>query len=122
MESVEIYEPAVYRQLRKCGLQDADARELIQELLVVGQVAAFRGCTQHVDNGIVAIQRRTDHGDSFDTQSSGSQITAPAINDDTPGHDFDGNPNTSLSDVRSKLRILCWRHAGNPVRFGMKSQ
>jgi RNA polymerase sigma factor (sigma-70 family) len=34
VEFVEIYEPAVYRQLRKCGLQDADARELMQELFV----------------------------------------------------------------------------------------
>ena len=31
VEFAEIYEPAVYRQLRKCGLQDADARELVQE-------------------------------------------------------------------------------------------
>lgn len=34
VEFVEIYEPAIYRQLRKCGLQDADARELMQELLL----------------------------------------------------------------------------------------
>jgi len=34
VEFVEIYEPAIYRQLRKCGLQDADARELMQELFV----------------------------------------------------------------------------------------
>ncbi|MBC7821071.1 MAG: sigma-70 family RNA polymerase sigma factor [Planctomycetaceae bacterium] len=34
VEFIEIYEPAVYRQLRKCGLQDADARELMQELFV----------------------------------------------------------------------------------------
>lgn len=34
MEFVEIYEPAAYRQFRKCGLQDADARELMQDLFV----------------------------------------------------------------------------------------
>ncbi len=34
VEFVEIYEPAIYRQLRKCGLQDADTRELTQELFV----------------------------------------------------------------------------------------
>jgi RNA polymerase sigma-70 factor (ECF subfamily) len=33
-EFVEIYELAIYRHLRKCGLQDADARELLQDLLV----------------------------------------------------------------------------------------
>lgn len=34
VEFVEIYEPATYRQLRKCGLQDADARELMQDLFI----------------------------------------------------------------------------------------
>jgi RNA polymerase sigma-70 factor (ECF subfamily) len=34
VEFVQIYELAIYRQLRKCGLQDADARELMQELFV----------------------------------------------------------------------------------------
>ncbi len=34
VEFVEIYEPAIYRQFRKSGLQDADARELTQELFV----------------------------------------------------------------------------------------
>ena len=34
LEFVEIYEPAIYRQLCKCGLQDADARELMQELFI----------------------------------------------------------------------------------------
>lgn len=33
-EFVAIYEPAIYRYLRKSGLQDADARELLQELFV----------------------------------------------------------------------------------------
>ncbi|GAB5402597.1 MAG: sigma-70 family RNA polymerase sigma factor [Aureliella sp.] len=31
---VEIYEPFIYRQARSCGLQDADAREVIQDVLV----------------------------------------------------------------------------------------
>jgi RNA polymerase sigma-70 factor, ECF subfamily len=34
VEFVEIYEPIIYRQLRNCGLQDADARELMQEFLI----------------------------------------------------------------------------------------
>jgi RNA polymerase sigma-70 factor (ECF subfamily) len=34
VEFVEIYEPVIYRQLRKCGLQDADARELMQEFFI----------------------------------------------------------------------------------------
>ena len=41
VEFVEIYEPVIYRQLpvasrqlQKCGLLDADARELMQEFLI----------------------------------------------------------------------------------------
>ena len=34
MEFVSLYEPVVYRLLRKNGLQDADSRELLQELFL----------------------------------------------------------------------------------------
>ena len=64
VEFVEIYEPAVYRQLRKCGLQDADARELMQELFVAvnRQIArwelakergSFRGWLRRVTRNLV---------------------------------------------------------------------
>ena len=32
-EFVEIYEPFIYRYARRRGLQDADARELVQDVL-----------------------------------------------------------------------------------------
>jgi RNA polymerase sigma factor (sigma-70 family) len=64
VEFVEIYEQAIYRQLRKCGLQDADARELMQELLVAvnRQIAkwepakergSFRGWLRRVARNLV---------------------------------------------------------------------
>ena len=34
VEFVALYEPVIYRLLRRHGLQDADAREVMQELLV----------------------------------------------------------------------------------------
>jgi len=34
VEFVALYEPAIYRLLRRHGLQDADARDLVQELLL----------------------------------------------------------------------------------------
>src|SRR5262245_16802905 len=34
MEFVTLYEPAIYRLLRRHGLQDADAREVMQELFI----------------------------------------------------------------------------------------
>ncbi len=42
---VEIYEPFIYRQARSCGLQDADAREVVQDVLVaVSKVSAGFEC------------------------------------------------------------------------------
>ena len=76
--------------------------------LIVGQVAALGGRSQHVEDGIVAIQRRANHGDSFDAQLLGRQIAAPAIDDEAPVDDLDGNPNASFGDVGLKLGILLW--------------
>lgn len=61
---VDIYQPAIYRQLRKCGLQDADAQELMQEifLTVNRQIAtwemnkdrgSFRGWLHRVTRNLV---------------------------------------------------------------------
>ncbi len=85
-------------------------------------MTALGGRSQHVEDGIVAIQRRADHGDLFDAQLLGRQIAAPAIDDDAPVDDLDGNANSSFGNVRSKLRLLLQRHPGNAVRFGMKTQ
>ena len=64
VEFVEIYEPAVYRQLRRCGLQDADARELMQELFLAvnrqvpkwelaKERGSFRGWLRRVTRNLV---------------------------------------------------------------------
>ena len=90
--------------------------------LIVGQVAAFGCRSQHVDDGIVAIQRCAGHEDSLDTKSLGRKTATPAIDDDTPGDDLDGNTNTSLGDVRLELCTLFRRHPGNAVHFGMKTE
>lgn len=64
VEFVEIYEPAAYRQFRHCGLQDADARELMQDLLVAvsghigrwelsAERGSFRGWLRRVARNLV---------------------------------------------------------------------
>jgi RNA polymerase sigma-70 factor, ECF subfamily len=64
VEFVEIYEPVIYRQLRKCGLQDADARELMQEFLIAvsrqiehwelaTERGSFRGWLRRVTRNLV---------------------------------------------------------------------
>lgn len=64
VEFVEIYEPVIYRQLRKCGLQDADARELMQEFFIAvsrriehwelaKERGSFRGWLRRVTRNLV---------------------------------------------------------------------
>ena len=64
LEFVSLYEPATYRLLRRYGLQDADAREVMQELLMAvsrsvdrwdpaKQHGSFRGWLQRVARNLV---------------------------------------------------------------------
>lgn len=45
VEFVTLYEPVVYRLLRRHGLQDADAQELMQELFWRSAGASIAGMT-----------------------------------------------------------------------------
>jgi RNA polymerase sigma factor (sigma-70 family) len=64
VEFVSLYEPAVYRLLRQHGLQDADAREVMQELLMAvsrgidrwdpaKELGSFRGWLRRVARNLV---------------------------------------------------------------------
>ena len=59
VEFVTLYEPVIYRSLRRHGLQDADARDVMQELLLAvsrsidrwepgNQRGSFRGWLRRV--------------------------------------------------------------------------
>jgi RNA polymerase sigma-70 factor (ECF subfamily) len=85
VEFVEIYEPAIYRYFRKSGLQDADARDLTQGLLIAinRQIArwelakergSFRGWLRRVArnqviNWVKSGQRRMIAWGGHDSQS-----------------------------------------------------
>jgi RNA polymerase sigma factor (sigma-70 family) len=71
MEFVSLYEPVVYRLLRKNGLQDADSRELMQEFFLTvsrnidrwdpdRERGSFRGWLRRVTRNLVIdwLQRR----------------------------------------------------------------
>src|SRR5579872_2352667 len=71
MEFVSLYEPVVYRLLRKNGLQDADSRELLQEFFLTvsrnidrwdpaRERGSFRGWLRRVTRNLVInwLQRR----------------------------------------------------------------
>src|SRR5882757_8600820 len=64
MEFVTLYEPVVYRSLRQHGLQDADARDVMQDLFLVvnrniegwhptKQQASFRSWLRRVIRNLV---------------------------------------------------------------------
>jgi RNA polymerase sigma factor (sigma-70 family) len=64
IEFLAVYEPVVYRLLRKNGLQDADARDVMQELLLsvsrtidrwhpVRETGSFRGWLRRVARNLV---------------------------------------------------------------------
>lgn len=64
VEFVELYEPATYRLLRRHGLQDADAREVVQDLLMAvnrsihrwdpdKERGSFRGWLRRVTRNLV---------------------------------------------------------------------
>ena len=94
VEFVEIYEPVIYRQLRKCGLQDADARELTQEFFIavsrriehwelVKERGSFRGWLRRVTRNLIINwmkhgQRRMIAFGGPESQSLFEDITADA--------------------------------------------
>jgi RNA polymerase sigma factor (sigma-70 family) len=64
VEFVTLYEPVIYRSLRRHGLQDVDARDVMQELLLTvsrnvdrweprNQRGSFRGWLQRVTRNLV---------------------------------------------------------------------
>src|SRR5436190_6132500 len=74
VEFVDLYEPVTYRLLRRNGLQDADAREIMQELFLVvsrsidrwdpsKERGSFRGWLRRVARNLVInwLKRRERH-------------------------------------------------------------
>ena len=116
VEFVEIYEPAVYRQLRKCGLQDADARELMQEFFVAvnRQIArwelakergSFRGWLRRVTRNLVINwmkcgQRRMIAWGGPESQSMFDELAA---DDCAASAEFDRELRRSIFQRASKI-------------------
>jgi len=116
MDFVSLYEPVVYRLLRRSGLQDADSRELLQELFLTvsrnierwaptsGQ-GSFRAWLRRVTRNLLINwlrqrQRRDTVGGS-DFQFLLNQVPA----DGPEGSDFD-----------YELRRALFRRASDVVR------
>jgi RNA polymerase sigma-70 factor (ECF subfamily) len=118
VEFVSIYEPVAYRLLRRHGLQDADARELVQDLFVAvsrsidrwdpdRQRGSFRGWLRRVTRNLVinwikARERRVVAVGGSNLQAMLEQ--APAESD----------PETAEFD--NELRRALFRRAAEQVR------
>lgn len=73
VEFVSLYEPVIYRVLRRTGLQDADAREVLQELFLAvnrnigrwelgAEHGSFRGWLRRVTRNLVVSWVRRQKG------------------------------------------------------------
>lgn len=58
VQFVALYEPVIYRLLRRDGLQDADAREIMQELLLAVSASIERWKPSREDGSFLAWLRR----------------------------------------------------------------
>ena len=118
VEFVEIYEPVIYRQLRKCSLQDADARELMQEFFIAvsrriehwelaKERGSFRGWLRRVTRNLVINWMK--HGQrrmmAFGGQESQSLFADIAADDCPESIEFD-----------TELRRSTFQRASESVR------
>ena len=127
VEFVILYEPVIYRQLRKCGLQDADARELMQEFFIAvsrriehwelaKERGSFRGWLRRVTRNLVINWMR--HGQrrmiAFGGPESQSLFADVAADDCPESTDFDTELRRSTFQrasecVRQEQSLKTWQ-------------
>ncbi|MHB1037936.1 MAG: RNA polymerase sigma factor [Pirellulales bacterium] len=118
VEFVTLYEPVIYRSLRRHGLQDSDARDVMQELLLAvsrsidrwdasKQCGSFRGWLRRVARNLV-VNWLKQRGRRV-AASGGSDLQA--MIDLAPAPD---EPDTVEFD--RQLRRALFRRAGEQVR------
>lgn len=123
VEFVSLYEPVIYRVLRRTGLQDADALEVLQELLLAvnrnigrwqhgAEHGSFRGWLRRVTRNLVVSwvrrQRRHQATSSVDLDSL------------LESHPADNGPETDEFD--RELRRALFHKASEQVRAEVRPQ
>jgi RNA polymerase sigma factor (sigma-70 family) len=127
LEFVTLYEPVMHRLLRRFGLQDADARELMQELFLavsrnIGrwdparERGSFRGWLQRVARNLVVNLLKRRHrqpiaGGSSDLQELLDKLPAP---DGPESIEFDREVRrarfrTAADQVRREVQPATWQ-------------
>ena len=99
-EFIGVYEPVIYRMARRRGLQDADAREIVQEVLVSVSTAidrfdldgsgAFRGWLSRITRNatIDRLRRIASRGETVDASGVIRELDA-AAGDERIADEFD---------------------------------
>lgn len=90
-EFVTLYEPAIYRFARRQGLQDADAREIVQEVLLNVRSLALKPASQKIERfrawlATVARNRVID----LVRKKTRKERALSQLRDKSPTHNDDG--------------------------------
>jgi RNA polymerase sigma factor (sigma-70 family) len=123
VEFVEIYEPVVYRVLRRANLQDADTQEVMQDLFLAvhrnigrwkigAEHGSFRGWLRHVTRNLVISWVRRKR----------RQITTTSVDLDVllQASCADNSPKSDEFDV--ELRRVLFHKASELVRAEVQPQ
>jgi RNA polymerase sigma factor (sigma-70 family) len=126
VEFVSLYEPVIYRVLRKTGLQDADALEVLQDLFLAvnrnierwqhgAEYGSFRGWLRRVTRNLVVSWVRRQRRQLATTAIDLDSLLEPNPVDDYPETDeFDRELRRALfhkasEQVQAKVRPQTWQ-------------
>jgi RNA polymerase sigma factor (sigma-70 family) len=126
VEFVALYEPVIYRVLRRTGLQDADALEVLQDLFLSvnrhmerwrhgSDHGSFRGWLRRVTRNLVVSWVRRQRRQLPTTQIDLDSMLESNPTDDGPGTDgFDRELRRALfqrasEQVRADVRPQTWQ-------------
>ena len=135
VEFVSLYEPAIYRVLRKTGLQDADALEVLQELFLavnrnIGrwehgtERGSFRGWLRRVTrNLVVSWVRRQKRQVTTSSVDLDALLESPPAVDGPETDEFDRELRRALfhlasEQVRAEVRPQTWQAFGEVAVSG----
>ncbi len=126
VEFVSLYEPVVYCVLRRAGLQDADALEMLQELFLAvnrnigrwehgAERGSFRGWLRRVTrNLVVSWVRRQKRQVTTSSLDLDSLLESPPVVDGPETDEFDRELRRALfhlasEQVRGEVRLQTWQ-------------
>lgn len=126
VEFVSLYEPVIYRLLRRTGLRDADAQDVLQELLLAvsrnierweygREHGSFRGWLRRVTrNLVVSWVRRQKRQVTTSSIDLDALLDSPPVADGPETDEFDQELRRALfhlasEQIRAEVRPQTWQ-------------